>query len=112
MLIKTNLFIPKRFQAITYGFLIFIRPEYANDAGLIAHEQVHVKQFWSSPLLFPILYLVSKSHRFQYEVEAYQKQLSYYPNDKTYEFANYLYTNYNLDITLEEAITALDRRKT
>jgi hypothetical protein len=45
MIIKTNLFIPKRFDAICLGPVILIRPEYANDKGLIEHEKTHTKQW-------------------------------------------------------------------
>lgn len=43
MLIKTH-FIPKGRDAIAVCPFIFIRPEKANDRGLIEHEKVHYKE--------------------------------------------------------------------
>lgn len=45
MIIKTNRFIPKRFDAYTIGPFVLIRPTHTNDRALIAHEKEHVKQW-------------------------------------------------------------------
>ena len=107
MIIKSNFLVPKRFQAITYGFIICVRPECANDLGLIAHEETHVKQFWDSPILMPLRYWLSAKWRLQYEAEAYKKQLRYYSDDRSTQFAQLLVSNYNLSITISDAYQAL-----
>lgn len=105
MAFYTNWFIPKRFAATTYGPFIFIRPEKKSDAGLLAHEQTHVRQFWRNPF-FGIAYCLSKEARLKYEVEAYREQLKFSP-DKADAFALALSTKYGLDITKDEAFVRL-----
>lgn len=106
MIFYTNWFIPARFAATTYGPFIFIRPTKRGDAGLLAHEQVHVKQFWRNPFMF-LPYFFSKKARLRYEAEAYRVQLPYYTDDRTEVFATILETKYKLGITHEEALAAL-----
>ena len=101
----TNNFIPTRFAATTYGFIVLVRPTYSNDAGLLAHELVHVGQFWKNPL-FGLAYKFSATARLKYEAEAYREQLKYSPG-KEELFATFLCTNYSLNITREEALAAL-----
>lgn len=101
----TNTFIAQRFAAQTYGPLIFIRPSYSLDKGLLEHEKVHVKQFWRNPL-FGLWYLFSKKDRLGYEVEAYREQLKYSP-DAAPVFASHIATKYNLKTTVAEALVLL-----
>lgn len=103
----TNDFIPSRFGAKTMGPIILIRPQYKDDKGLLEHEKVHVRQFWSTLGLFGIPYQLSKKYRLKYELEAYKEQLKYYDTDNKALFASYLATKYNLDITQEEALKLL-----
>jgi hypothetical protein len=105
MIFYTNWFIPSRFKATTYGPFIFIRPSAKDDAGLLAHEQVHVKQFWRNPL-FGLAYFFSKKARFKYEAEAYRAQLLHYP-ERLDALATILATKYKLNITKEDALRAL-----
>lgn len=109
MVIYTDFLVPKSAAAITLGWIILIRPSQRYNAGLLAHERVHVEQFKRTWGLFCIRYLCSKKYRFQYEVEAYKKQLSFaYSYDAAVQqYASLLFYNYNLDITLAEAIDAL-----
>ena len=102
----TNLFIPSRFLGVTFGPLIFIRPKGKDDNGILPHELTHVKQFWHNPF-FGLWYQFSKKDRLKYEAEAYKVQLKYYKDDRTTVFAQLLVDNYNLGITLEEALAAL-----
>lgn len=37
------------------GPVVLIRPKYRDDAGLLAHELVHVGQFWGPAVMFSIL---------------------------------------------------------
>ncbi len=68
-MILTTRLIPAPHAAITLGPLILVRPEYRDDAGLIAHERVHQRQQrrgWWLPWL--VLYLASKRFRLAQEV--------------------------------------------
>lgn len=102
MIIKTNFSIPERFAAYARGPFVLVRPEHANDAGLIAHEKVHVRQWLRTFGLHPLLYAVSKSYRLKAEVEAYREQLKYAPA-MVDVFAGYLSSNYGLDISADYA---------
>lgn len=88
-----------------------VRPEFIHDTGLIEHEKVHVKQFWRTLGLNGLFYLLSKKKRLQYEVEAFHKQLEFaHDRDAAKElFSTYLVSNYNLNITKDEAHRLLDR---
>ncbi len=77
MTFYTNKFIPSGSAGCARGPCIFIRPDHRGDAGLLAHEQVHVSQWWRTLGLHSLLYLVSKKYRLAAEVEAYRKQLEY-----------------------------------
>jgi hypothetical protein len=105
MIIITRL-IPRGFDAITLGPVILIRPEYASDVGLIAHERVHVRQWRESWGMFWIRYLVSQRWRRDYEVEAYREQLKYSPTCLDL-FAGYLARNYKLGISIDVARSLL-----
>ena len=94
--------IPKKFAGMTYLVLIFIKPEYKNDFGLLHHEMTHVKQFYKNPL-HSFLYKFSKKYRLKSEVEAYKEQLNYYDVDRSQLFAQFISEKYNLDITVEQA---------
>jgi hypothetical protein len=93
----------------TYGPFVFIRPQYKNDIGLLEHELVHVNQFWRTLGLMELLYEFSAKYRFKYEVEAYKKQLNYYPDDRTRLFAQFLVDRYGLGITFDEALAELKK---
>ena len=101
MIIYTDRFIPKRFDAVTVLFVVLVRPSHKNNKALHAHELKHIEQFqrnWFSP----VLYLFSKSHRQDYEVEAYRAQLKINPGGLD-KFADMLAKNYRLDISVERA---------
>lgn len=83
-----------------------MRKSCKDDLGLLEHEKVHVKQFWKLLLLHPILYYFSKKYRLKSEVEAFKKQLEYWPGNKNL-YAYFLSTNYGLDITLDKARSLL-----
>lgn len=102
-----DVFIPPRFGGITYGFLIFIREKYRGDVGLLEHEKVHVRQFWRTFCLFPLIYLLSKKWRFKWEVEAYREQMRHYSDDRSGKFAYFIATKYRLNVTAQDAFQAL-----
>lgn len=97
----TNWLIPGKFSAMTYGPFIFIRPTRKGDAGLVAHEQTHVKQFWRNPL-FGLWYLFSKKARLGYELEAYKAQLPHDPS-RLNALAEALANRYGLGLSVGDA---------
>lgn len=102
MVFYTDRFVPENAAGCARGPLIFIRPKYRNDRGLLAHERTHVQQWLRTVGLHSFLYLFSKQYRLKSEVEAYQAQLAYSPNDIDL-FAEYISRDYNLDISKEAA---------
>ena len=88
------------------AWFIKIRPEYKDDKGILAHELVHVHQFWTKGLLVHMLrYTWSKDYRLQCEIEAYKVQLTYNPENLDF-FAFRITQMYNLGVT-EEAVKLL-----
>jgi hypothetical protein len=98
--------IPQRFAGMTFTFVILIRPAHRNDAGLHEHEKVHVRQFWLTWGLHPLLYGLSKGYRLRAEVEAYRVQLRFSPGNEEL-FAGFLATKYGLAVTPENALRLL-----
>ena len=105
MIFYTDL-MPARFSGYTIGPIILIRPRCKDDAGLLAHEQVHVAQFWRSLGILPLLSLFSPSLRLKFEVEAYRKQLEFNPG-AALAFAGFISTKYGLSITVTDALKLL-----
>lgn len=69
--------LPTNSDGCANAFVIRIRPDHRGDTGLLAHEQVHVSQWWRTLGLHSLLYLCSKRYRLKAEVEAYREQLRY-----------------------------------
>ncbi len=109
--IKTNWFIPKRFEAYNYGFITLMRPEVYHDEPLREHERTHFRQFLRSPLTHSFKYTFNKEYRFQAEAEAFSEQLKYYKVGKyktaKARFAKFLHANYGLDKTLSQCSNAI-----
>ena len=98
---------PERLGGMANAFVIRIRPKYANDAGLIAHEKEHVRQFWITLGMHGILYLLSKRYRLWSETKAYRVQLSFEadPQRKTYKrelYRKWIAEEYRLNMRPEE----------
>ena len=75
MIITTSL-INEPFDAFTAWPFIFIRPEYKDNAAMIAHEMVHYKSMaWVTPFWW-LRYSFSQSFRWRQEVEAYRVQIA------------------------------------
>lgn len=122
--------VPAPHGAITVGPWVRILPKYKDDVGLLAHELVHVEQFWFGVLAFlvwlPVLKLyvapetalmllaggcaiafaLRKRLKLMAEVDAYRVQLQYDKGNK-WLFATYISARYGLDITTERAIELL-----
>ena len=135
----TNRFIPANAAGCARGPFIFIRPEYKNDKGLLAHEKVHVWQWTivsyiavcmlavggfllSEHVNFPawivaplglaahgLLYRLLPEYRLDCEVEAYKEQLRHDPQHLDL-YAYFIATKYDLKISKGEVITLLNQR--
>lgn len=108
-----------------------VLPKCQDDAGLLAHELTHVKQFWRLALLalplatllwwfdlplvialWPVLlhnglYKFNARYRLYCEVAAYRVQATLYKDDRRPQFAKFISTAYRLDITPEQALQLL-----
>ncbi len=109
MIFYTTNFVGDRFAGSTRGPLIFIRPEYKDDVGLLEHEKTHRWQWIRTIGLHSFLYLLLPSYRLSSEVEAYKVQLQYCSDVElnTRRFARFISTKYNLDVSEEEAYRRL-----
>ena len=99
----TNWSIPDKWSGIVRGPFIFIRPEFKGNVAFLEHEKQHVRQWWRGLLaLHTIRYKLSKSYRYQCELEGYavQYKINGYGLDK---YAWYLANTYGLDVTQEQA---------
>lgn len=106
MILYTNHLIPVKFAGYTIGPFIFIRPEYKYDKGLLAHEKVHVAQWFRTFGLHGLFYTFNESYRLKSEVEAYKVQLQYSPGNEL-RFAGFISEKYNINITTKEAMELL-----
>ncbi len=92
---------------MNYGPIILIDPAYRDDLGLLAHEREHMAQWIMTLGLHSLLYRFSKQYRFWSEVRAYRVQLTYSPHAAE-RFAQFIATKYDLDVTVEFALGALN----
>lgn len=96
------------FAGETKAWFIKIRPSYKDDAGLLEHEKIHVKQYWRTLGFHALFYALSKAYRLRSEVEAYKKQLELSPSNGA-KFAQFIATKYRLNVTQEEAYDLLTK---
>ena len=106
MIFFTNFAIPSGFAGCTRGFIIFIRPEYKDDQGLIEHEKVHRWQWVRTLGLHSFLYLLSDKYKLAAEVEAYKVQLVYSPGNQL-RFAGFIAEKYGLNVSINKALELL-----
>lgn len=92
--------VPRGSSGIAYGPVVFIRPGFARDRGLLEHELAHTRQFWDPRKWF--------KGRLWWEVEAYREQRKWYAEDRTREFARLIATGYGLDVSEEQAREMLE----
>ena len=97
----TNRFLKPWAGGGAYGPLIFIRPKYVNDIGLLEHEKTHCKQWWRTFGIHMFLYFFNSKYRLKSEVEAYRVQLTY--GGSAHRFAEFISTRYDLDVSIEDA---------
>lgn len=88
---------------------IFIRPEYKDDAGILAHEVGHIQQAWRNPWhgsMYPNL----KWYRLKCEVECYKIQLKANPYswpDYAEKYAGFIANDYGLNVSKEDGLKLL-----
>lgn len=123
--------LPARVAGYTTGPVIWIKPRYKDDRGLIEHELVHVYQWymWMFPMLilaavlYPnpsyiyavagaiglagLVYLLVPKYKLWAEVQAYKEQAKWYPDDRRPLFAKFIAENYKLNISQAEALAKL-----
>lgn len=89
--------------------LILIRPEYASDRPLIAHETVHAAQMTKhGTWRFWWHYITDSKFRLEMELEAYRVQLAMAPQSLE-RVATALSSRYFLNITNAQAVSLLRR---
>ena len=104
MIVTTNI-MSHPFDAVTMWPFIFIRPEYKDNAAMIAHEMVHYKDMaWITPFWW-LRYTFSKSFRWAQEVEAYRVQIAM--GGITAPGAAELLVQYDTGHTYDQALAAL-----
>lgn len=97
--------------------LILVSKGHEHNAALMAHELWHLEQYKKRPFTYAFKMMFDKNFRLASELECYAKQLNA-KSLNTMEakwftmdvFARHLATNYNLDITVGEALTLLKNR--
>ena len=105
----TDRFIPSTARGCCRGFMIFIRPQYREDRGLLEHEKVHRRQWLRTLSLHSWLYLFVPEYKLACEVEAYKEQAQWYPDDRLPKFAGFISRNYGLKITEEDSLKLLTK---
>lgn len=109
--IKTNWFIPKRFDAYNLGFITLMRPEVYHNEPLRDHERTHLRQMLRFPFNHMYLYHFNKGYRFKAEAEAFGKQATHFKGRQytkaVKRFGLFLKDNYGLDKTHNQCIIAI-----
>ena len=103
----TDRFIPSTARGCCRGFMIFIRPQYREDRGLLEHEKVHRRQWLRTLSLHSLLYLFVPEYKLHAEVEAFREQARWYEDDRLPHFAKIIATKYGLNVTEQAALKLL-----
>jgi hypothetical protein len=90
------------------GPIIRINNDYKDDYGLYKHELMHVKQWFFTLGIHPILYKLIPKYRLWAEVQCYKEQARHYQEDKKSLFSKYIAERYNINISQEQALTLLN----
>ena len=95
--------LPGTASGIANGPVIRILERLRGDEGIRQHELMHVRQWFWTLFTLPILYWLFPKFKLWAEVKAYRKQLQYYADDRSWQFAGFIATKYGLKITQLEA---------
>lgn len=110
---KLKEILPKNFKAITLGWVALIDESKRKDPDYKRHEGTHVKQFNRNPFLYHYRYCFSKRWRLRYEAEAFANEVRPYTGaarrKELYKNAKFLAGNYRLNISIERAITEIEK---
>ena len=87
--------------------IIQISKSCRNDAALLAHELVHVRQLWRTAWLHVPLYCLLPTYRIHAEVEAFREQLRVNGGQGRHILANCLAENYKLYVPFAVALSLL-----
>lgn len=103
LIIQTNL-MPRRFDALSLGLIILIRPKSSDDKGLLEHELVHSRQAIKGLFILHLLrYWLDKDYRYKSELEGYIEQAKHSPSHELDNYARALANSYGLDVTESQA---------
>lgn len=69
--------LPNTIKGRSWGLWIEIQPKHKDDLGLLAHERCHVRQFFTYPFVYGLLYKFSSKFRYKFEVEAFGYSIAY-----------------------------------
>lgn len=105
LVLQTRRLIPAGFDGFTVGPVVLVRP--GTSTALLAHEQAHARQFWRFLGCNGVLYQVSRRWRLRLELEAYRAQLAVAGPPAVLQLSAALASQYDLDITQEEAYRLL-----
>lgn len=92
---------------VSNGPVIRLRQKYFNDDGILAYELTHVRQWYRTIFIHPILYKISAHYRLSSEVEAYKEQLKQYGDDRSEQFSQFIADMYGIKISKADALQLL-----
>jgi hypothetical protein len=87
--------------------MIQIKKSCRDDASLLVHELVHVRQLWRTGWLHVLMYWLSPDYRLKAEVEAFREQLRANGGKGKFAAALCLTKNYNLKLPFNIALSLL-----
>ena len=96
-------FLPARKAGVAIGPLVLIQRRYKGDAGLLAHELEHARQFWVTFGLHLIFYPFSRHYRLWAESIAFARQVKPDRSDLDAMAERLARASYRLNITRYEA---------
>lgn len=101
--------LPERKAGLTIGPLVLIQCRYKGDAGLLAHEMEHARQFWVTFGLHLIFYPFSRHYRLWAESIAFARQVKPDRSDLDAMAERLARASYRLGITRYEARRQIER---
>ena len=102
--------LPKTFGGMAIGPVILPIERLRGDEGIRQPEMMHVRQWFWTLFTLPILYWLFPKFKLWAEVKAYRKQLQYYADDRSWQFAGFIATKYGLKITQYDAQLLLNKK--